>query len=212
MKFKILISLVILTFIKSSLIADDLEDCRQIADVIEKKINIPNKLLSSISITESGYFKNGNFAPWPWTLNINGKSKFFDTKQEMTIFLNQKLSENIKNIDIGCMQINYKYHSMNFKKIDDMINPELNVQYAGIFLKKLFKKYRSWNKAISFYHSSDPLRMKKYLIKVKKNWDLERQRKNFKENKSILSNIDDSRRKKILFFKQKLEKEKPYFM
>ena len=187
-------------------------DCRKLSDIVEKKNNLPNKLLSSISITESGYLKNGIYAPWPWTLNINGKPKFFENKAEMTNFLNKKLSQNIKNIDIGCMQINYFYHSKNFNEIDDMIDPQTNVQYAGKFLKKLFKKHKSWNKAISFYHSSDPQRMKNYLKKVKKNWDIERQRKRFKDKSDNLNEANDSTTKKILFFREILKDEKPLYM
>ena len=187
-------------------------DCRKLSDIVEKKNNLPNKLLSSISLTESGYLKNGIYAPWPWTLNVNGKPKFFENKKEMTNFLNKKLSQNIKNIDIGCMQINYLYHSKNFNEIDDMINPQLNVQYAGKFLKKLFKKHKSWNKAISFYHSSDPQRMKNYLKKVKKNWDMERQRKRFKDKSDNLSKANDSTTKKILFFREILNSEKHFYM
>ena len=187
-------------------------DCRKLASLIEKKIKLPNKLLSSISLTETGYSKNGTFAPWPWTLNVNGKSEYFDTKKEMASHLHKKLSENITNIDIGCMQINYIYHSKNFRNIDDMINPQLNVEYAGKFLIKLFKKYKSWNKAISYYHSSDPKRMRKYLEKVKRNWDLERQRRNFTNQKKEFSNTNNLNRKRILFFRKKLDEEKPFIM
>tara|TARA_B100000886_G_scaffold334862_1_gene291035 strand:- start:734 stop:1369 length:636 start_codon:yes stop_codon:yes gene_type:complete len=186
-------------------------DCRKLASLIEKKIKLPNKLLSSISLTETGYSKNGTFAPWPWTLNVNGKSEYFDTKKEMASHLHKKLSENITNIDIGCMQINYIYHSKNFRNIDDMINPHLNVEYAGKFLVKLFNKYKSWNKAISYYHSSDPKRMREYLEKVKRNWDLERQKRKF-NNQKELSKKNNLNQKRIIFFRQKLENEKPYFM
>ena len=186
-------------------------DCRKLAGSIEKKIKLPNKLLSSISLTETGYSKNGTFAAWPWTLNVNGKSKYFDTKKEMAKHLHKKLSEDIRNIDIGCMQINYIYHSKNFRNIEDMIDPHSNVEYAGKFLLKLFNKYKSWNKAISYYHSSDPKRMRKYLEKVKRNWDSERQRREF-NNQKELSKINNLNQKRILFFRQKLEDEKPFLM
>ena len=206
----ILCIFVISSFCFSSKAKENL-DCRKLASSIEKKIKLPNKLLSSISLTETGYSKNGTFAAWPWTLNVNGKSKYFDTKKEMAIHLHKKLSEDIRNIDIGCMQINYIYHSKNFRNIEDMIDPHLNVEYAGKFLIKLFNKYKSWNKAISYYHSSDPKRMRKYLEKVKRNWDSERQRRKLNNQKG-LSKINNLNQKRILFFRQKLEDEKPYLM
>ena len=63
------------------------------------------------------------------------------------------------------MQINYKFHGHNFKNLDHILNPEENVKYAAEFLKKLFKKHKSWNEAISRYHSSEPSRKKDILKK-----------------------------------------------
>ena len=67
--------------------AQRLDDCYTIASKVEKEFKIPNKLLSSISFTETGITKNGIYQPWPWSLNVNGKSIFFDSKKEMTNYL-----------------------------------------------------------------------------------------------------------------------------
>ena len=74
------------------------------------------------------------------------------------------------NLDVGCMQINLKWHKNNFKKISDMLAIEPNVSYAASFLLQLKNKHGSWNKAIKHYHSSDPNKNKPYLIKVNKFW------------------------------------------
>ena len=61
--------------------------CGQYTEKIAKEYKIPNKLLTSISLVESGLKKGKNFVSWPWTLNVSGKSKFFNSKDETINFL-----------------------------------------------------------------------------------------------------------------------------
>lgn len=194
--------------------AQKVDDCYNIASKVEKEFKIPNKLLSSISFTETGITKNGIYQPWPWSLNVNGKPIFFDSKKEMMNYLNKAIYENEQNIDIGCMQINYRYHGRMFKNLNDMTDPEENIYYAGKFLKKLFLKHKSWNLAISRYHSSNPIRMRTYLKKVHEHWKKnreglynqslkDRQLFKYKEKSKVKSKTD----LKIIYFKKILEEE-----
>ena len=73
------------------------------------------------------------------------------------------------NLDVGCMQINIKWHKNNFKKIIDMFAVEPNVSYAASFLLQLKNKHGSWDKAIKHYHSSDPNKNKPYLETIRFN-------------------------------------------
>ena len=194
--------------------AQRLDDCYTIASKVEKEFKIPNKLLSSISFTETGITKNGIYQPWPWSLNVNGKSIFFDSKKEMTNYLDKAIYANEQNIDIGCMQLNYRYHGRMFKNLKDMIDPEENIYYAGRFLKKLFLKYKSWNLAISRYHSSNPKRMKVYLKRVHEHWKKNREGRYNQDlqDRQILSQKEKSKVKsrtdlKIMYFKKILQEE-----
>ena len=196
--------------------ANELNNCYKIATKVEKEFKIPNKLLSSISITETGITKNGIYQPWPWSLNVRGESKFFDSRKEMTVFLEQVISKKQSNVDIGCMQLNYKYHRKMFKNLKNMVNPEENIYYAGKFLKELFHKHKSWKKAIARYHSSDPLRMKVYLEKVLRHWENNREglynypptkKENFvKINKKVT--YRKTNELKIIYFRRILTEER----
>ena len=104
------------------------------------------------------------------------------------------------------MQINYKFHGHKFKNLDHILNPEENVKYAAKFLQKLFKRHKSWNEAISRYHSSEPARKRKYLTKVRNFWDKLRQRKILIKHTSN-QNFDQ---KKIIYFREVLKKEKQH--
>ena len=167
-----------------------------------KKFNLPTNLLTSISLVESGIKKeNKNFSSWPWTLNVEGKPIYFDTKEDVINHLEQNRDK--KSIDVGCMQINTKYHMNNFDSFAQMIEPEENVRYAAIFLAKLFKRHKSWNKAISRYHSSNPNKQRKYLKKVYSFWNNLRQKKIIVKTEFVEKNRDQ-----IEFFKNVLDKER----
>ena len=172
--------------------------CSVFTEKYSKIYNLPDKLLTSISLVESGIKKENKIISWPWTLNVSGKSKYFKNKEDVLFFLKSNAQK--KNIDVGCMQINLKYHEKEFDSIESIIDPEKNVKYAAKFLKSLFKKHKRWNEAISRYHSSSPVRKKIYLRKVQNYWSKIRQRR-------IKTFIDfsEKEKKKIEFFKEQFK-------
>ena len=198
---KVLLFLFLILFC-SDLSSKSLNICNFYTEKFGKKFNLPTNLLTSISLVESGIKKeNKNFSSWPWTLNVEGKPIYFDTKEDVINYLEQNKDK--KSIDVGCMQINTKYHMSNFNSFAQMIEPEENVRYAAIFLAKLFKRHKSWNKAISRYHSSNPNKQRKYLKKVYSFWNNLRQKKIVVKKEFVEKNRDQ-----IEFFKNVLDKER----
>ena len=179
----------------------ELDNCNYLTEKYGKIYNLPNKLLTSIALVESG-IKKSEFKSWPWTLNVSGKSMYFDNKSETIEYLKSNIDLK-KSIDVGCMQINTKYHLKNFKDLSHLVEPEENVKYAAIYLLKLYKKYKSWNEAVSRYHSSIPKRKRKYLKKVHTYWNDLRQRKIVIKN----NYIDRDEKERIKFFREILRKE-----
>ena len=193
------------------------KSCEKVIETIEDLTDIPKNLLLSIGKSESGrILKNNKHVIWPWTVNHAGKSLFFDTKKQMKKYVLENVEKKDFNLDVGCMQINLKWHKNNFKKISDMLAIEPNVSYAASFLLQLKNKHGSWNKAIKHYHSSDPNKNKTYLIKVNKFWKNQKNMsiklaENNKEKKSntnsLSSMIKDSqpylfaRIEKVKFFR-----------
>lgn len=193
------------------------KSCEIVIKNIENLTDIPENLLSSVGKAEAGrILENNKHVIWPWTVNHAGKSLFFDTKKQMKKYVLKNVEKKDFNLDVGCMQINLKWHKNNFKKISDMLAIEPNVSYAASFLLQLKNKHGSWNKAIKHYHSSDPNKNKPYLIKVNKFWKnqknmsikLAANNKEKKSNKNSLSSmIKDSqpylfaRIEKVKFFR-----------
>ena len=180
--------------------SDSLTNCLNFTEKYGKQFNIPDKLLTSISLVESGIKKNNNFVSWPWTLNVAGKSMFFDNRDDALSFLKKNYKN--KNIDVGCMQISLKYHINEFDSLENILDPDTNVKYAAKFLRKLFLKHKRWNEAISRYHSSVPKRKTQYLNRVKNYWSDIRQKK-------IILHSDYNKRtkEKIEFFRRELSNQ-----
>ena len=163
---------------------------------VEKHLNLPNNILLAISLTETGRLVDGMYIPWPWSLNVKGKGYYLDSKKQAINYALTNIKNFTKNVDIGCMQINYYYHGKKFKNFNDMINPKINVLYAGYFLLDLREKHGTWKEAIMRYHSSNPRRKKNYYNKVLNNWSyLGTDFKTTKVNKkyqTMLSSIEDT--------------------
>ena len=68
----------------------------------------------------------------------------------------------VRNIDVGCMQINLFYHPNAFDNLDQAFDPLTNTRYAADFLTNLYKNNGSWNLAIERYHSGNTTRGTKY--------------------------------------------------
>ena len=171
-KPSILFTLIFLSLINKTF-ADDIKKfnlCEKIIKNIELQTDIPKGLLLGIGKAEAIRKLNNKYIIWPWTINHAGKSLFFDTKKQMTNYVFKNLQKNDLNIDVGCMQINIKWHKNNFRKISDMFEIDPNISYAASFLKQLKNRHGSWDEAIKYYHSSDPKKNNPYLIKVKSFW------------------------------------------
>ena len=141
-------------------------DCIRTAKALETSHQIPAGTLQAISLVETGVKKNNVYAPWPWTVNIAGKGYYFESKKAALAFAKKKQKAGVKSMDIGCFQINTKWHGDAFRDLDTMFDPSTNGAYAAGFLKKLKAKTSNWQSAISHYHSKTPQKGAAYLAKV----------------------------------------------
>lgn len=143
-------------------VAQAAPQCAEIAERAGRRAGVPSGLMSAIALVETG--RNGN--SWPWTLNEGGKGMHFDHKDEALTYLRDAIARGVTNIDIGCMQLNWRWHSAGFKSAADILDPDQNATYAALFLIELKKRLGSWEAATAHYHSADPTRGDAYLQKV----------------------------------------------
>lgn len=141
----------------------DTDDEEQYAALCERAIvngarrgGVPPEVLYAISLTETGRMTNGRLRPWPWAINREGKGFWFDTQAEAVAFGRQSLAAGRKSFDVGCVQINYRWHGHAFPSLDDMFDPEWTATYAAQFLRTLYEERGSWSEAAGAYHSLTP--------------------------------------------------------
>jgi len=128
---------------------------------------VPVGILYSVGLTESG--KAGQLQPY--AMNIAGKTAFPKSLPEAMRIFAASRSGGVKLIDVGCMQINHHYHGQNFRNVQAMFDPSLNVEYAARFLSRLHREQGSWSMAVARYHAgpnNNPAQ-KKYICRVIRN-------------------------------------------
>jgi soluble lytic murein transglycosylase-like protein len=147
---------------------DDAMLCIQASRNFEREYGIPKNLLYAISVTESGKWHNNlkQVLPWPWTVSVAGKPYYFNNAKQTSSFIRQMMQKGERNIDVGCNQINVRYHGNKFNSIEQMVDPRANTAYAASFLKSLFTANNNWNDAVARYHSATAHLGNKYLAKV----------------------------------------------
>jgi hypothetical protein len=128
----------------------------------EKKHLIPTGLLAAIAKIES--------STRTLAVNIRGKSIIASSISDAKSIIQQKLEEGVTNIDIGVMQLNYRWHGKQFVNLEEMLNPQNNIAYAAKMLKALKDQYGDWQSAIRYYHSYTPVHNMAYSRKVTLCW------------------------------------------
>lgn len=155
---------------------DTISLCQKYITLYEQDFSIPKGLLSAIARLESG--RKTSFSkdtvPWPWVINANGTGMFFATKADAVNTVKRLMRQGMRNIDIGCMQINYHHHGEQFTSITAMFDPQNNVNYGARFLRYLRHKNGSWTRAVGLYHSANPQFQKPYKKKLYDIWQVER--------------------------------------
>ena len=135
-------------------------------------MTIPRHLLSAISLAESGRWdadRRANVA-WPWTVTSGGQGRFFDTKAEALAEVEILMTEGVRNIDVGCMQVNLYYHGGAFETLEEALDPRTNATYAAAYLKNMYLITGDWTAAAGYYHSQTPSRNGPYKEKVQAFW------------------------------------------
>lgn len=145
--------------------------CDIAAQRAAQNTGVPIGILLSIARVETGRAVDGQFGPWPWSANVSGKGYFFDTADEAMAFADDLLAQGNANFDVGCFQINLRWHSKNFGSLQEAFDPDLNAAYAAQFLTELRQSEGSWAAAVAAYHSRTPDLADGYLQKVKATWE-----------------------------------------
>lgn len=161
--FWALAMIVVTPFVGNSASHDDYSlVCDRVSSLASKATGVPLSVLSAISLAETGQVTNQKFTSWPWTVNMEGKGIWFKTEADANTFVHKELQRGAKNFDVGCFQLNYRWHGEKFSSIEEMFDPNSNALYAANFLKKLYLEKGNWTDAAGAYHSRTPKYANKY--------------------------------------------------
>jgi hypothetical protein len=124
------------------------------------RTGVPQEVLHAISLTETGRPLAGRLRPWPWAINREGRGHWFATREEALAFARASVAARRPSFDVGCFQINYRYHGMNFASVEEMFDPDVGAIYAAQFLRSFYRG--NWSVAAGSYHSQTPARASVY--------------------------------------------------
>ena len=160
---------------------------------------IPGQLLAAVAVAESGRWRGPDRAvfAWPWAVTSGSRNWFFPDKDAAIAFVKRLQKRGIRNIDVGCMQVNLAYHSHAFASLDEAFDPAANVAYAAGMLDRLFHARRSWALAVGLYHSSTPALQNRYRRKVMALWNEERRRAAEIHRRAVIARFEARRRARL---------------
>ena len=89
----------------------------------------------------------------PYALNIEGRASANASLAEGLQAFEKARQGGKSLIDVGCMQINYRWHGDRFGSVTEMFDPARNVDYAARFLRELKAREGSWTLAVARYNA-----------------------------------------------------------
>ena len=134
---------------------------------------IPYAIFYALALTESGKKIPDvkSFRPWPWTLNVEGRGYFFESRLAAWQTLKGLLDNGNRSIDIGLMQVNWRYHSKRLISAWQALDPHHNLRVGAEILQDCFLAERDWWVGVGCYHSpNNSERAAQYRRRVLSRW------------------------------------------
>ncbi len=121
---------------------------RSMADAAHR-YDVPIAVFYAVGLQETG----GKDGLQPYALNIDGRASVQPTLAAGLATFEAARSRGARLIDVGCMQINFRWHGDQFASVADMFDPARNVDYAAKFLRGLRAREGSWTLAVARYNA-----------------------------------------------------------
>ncbi len=137
---------------------------------------VPPMLLYAVALQESGRTVSGLHRPWPWTLNVDGRAYYYDTKTEMWDGLRAFVLNGRTNIGIGLLQVTWPYNQHVLSDVYAAIEPYTNLRMGALILAERYQESGDWWVAVGHYHSpgTDQTKLNRaavYRASVQRRWE-----------------------------------------
>ena len=119
---------------------------------VAKVNHMPAAVLYALALGESEVtLKSGRVRPWPWTLNVKGRSYYYANYKSACQALQGFLTQT-QLVDIGLAQHNWRWQKAHFNRPCDVFSPRLNLTHAAKLLRQGKQKRGSWVAAAGYFH------------------------------------------------------------
>lgn len=142
--------------------------CDRAAERAARETGVPLDVLRALTRTETGRAGKTGPEPWPWTVNMEGTGAWFPDLDSALAHVFAHVKQGARSFDIGCFQINHRWHGSAFSSIEEMFQPEANAGYAARFLKALHDELGDWTAAAGAYHSRTPELAERYVARFER--------------------------------------------
>jgi hypothetical protein len=141
--------------------------CDAAAATAAAESGVPLEVLRAITRTETGRRLHGATRPWPWTVNMEGRGVWFASRTEAVAYAEAERARGARSFDMGCFQINYRWHGQHFASLDAMMDPLQSARYAARYLAALFAERGDWLSAAGRYHSATSAFAERYKLRFR---------------------------------------------
>ncbi|MDR0809953.1 MAG: transglycosylase SLT domain-containing protein [Gemmobacter sp.] len=154
--------LLLLLFLPLPAMAGEAALCDAAARRAAAESGVPETVLLALTRTETGRKRGQGLEPWPWAVNQAGQGYWFPDADSALQFAEAQVAFGYGNLDIGCFQLNHRWHSGGFHSLSDMFEPMANARYAAAYLLKKYQETGDWTAAAGAYHSGTEVQAERY--------------------------------------------------
>jgi soluble lytic murein transglycosylase-like protein len=124
---------------------------------VANEYGVPAALLFGIAMQESAMLlradNNRKVLPWPWTINVGGVGTHFADRVQAEQRLTQLLAARTDLVDIGLMQVNWRYFRAQLVSPLLAFDPYWNLRVGASIVRDHMAQRNNWFAATGAYHA-----------------------------------------------------------
>jgi len=91
-------------------------------------------LLYAIGLVESRHARQGRMQPWPFAVRTPKRSHYPDSQQAAVDILKTLSADEVRDSDLGWMQVNVRWHGHRVSKVENLLHPTVNLRVGALVL------------------------------------------------------------------------------
>ncbi|MBP1151359.1 MULTISPECIES: transglycosylase SLT domain-containing protein [unclassified Methylocaldum] len=88
-------------------------------------------ILYAVALMESKRIHQSLAKPWPWALNLAGRSILPKSRAEAHTILKTALANGSSNIDVGLMQVSVRWNGHRVTQPEELLDPTTNIRIGA---------------------------------------------------------------------------------